>query len=191
MFELFPGPFIMSLIIQDLTYFETEREVEVPDGQQFLIKRHQIVVWISLTDLSQTLFSQATPKFPALIDTGFNHNFLIQARHLVRWARIRPTSLDLLKIATVWGVRTKLYEANLWLHRYPESLGESEGSPGPFGLPLNDGIMVTPPFMHGADGSIKRYTYPRIPLLGMRALRESDLHLLVDTENLRVSIRVP
>jgi hypothetical protein len=103
----------MPRIIQDLPYFENERKVDVPDGQQFGIRRHQIVVWISLTDMSQALFNQSTPRFPALIDTGFNHNLLIQARHVVRWARIKPRSLDLLKTRAVWGIMTKLYEASL------------------------------------------------------------------------------
>jgi hypothetical protein len=84
MFELFPEPYIMSLIIQDLPYFETERQVEVPDGERFLIKRHQIVVWVSLTDLSQTSLSQTTPKFPALIDTAFAKAGL---RHTIRGGR--------------------------------------------------------------------------------------------------------
>jgi hypothetical protein len=181
----------MALIIQDLPYSEIDREVDVPDGKRLLVRRHQIVVSVSIADTSQTTLNVSTPAFPALLDTGFNHNFMIQSRHLVRWARIRPRSLICLGTQSVVGATTRRYEANLWLHRHPPDVHSGQGISDPFPLPLNDGVIVSPPFIRAHDGRLLRYTYPRIPLLGMRALRESDLHVLIDAENLRVSIRAP
>jgi hypothetical protein len=70
----------------------------------------------------------------------------------------------------------------VWLH--PNRPGERDTIEGgiPFPLQLESGIAVYPGGMPAA---------PRLPLLGLRGLQWSKLHLSIDCERRRVSLRTP
>jgi hypothetical protein len=74
-----------------------------------------------------------------------------------------------------------LYGANVWIHpnrpgKRDEFCGES-----PFLLRLEQGISVYPDSL----------AFPRLPLLGLRALVRNRLHLTVDPERCMVNLRTP
>ena len=47
-------------------------------GEVAQVKRNQIIVWVSIGETFR--------PFPAILDTGFSHNFGIARRHLDRWS---------------------------------------------------------------------------------------------------------
>lgn len=148
-------------------------------GEAVRIKPYQVPVWVSLTRREFPEWDPRIWRFPALIDTAHNHNFSIQQRHLVRWAGVSPQSLRRLGYITVGQRRIPLLEADTWLHRnVPGQLAPAEGLP--FALFLKEGIAVYP------DDSAH---FPRLPLLGLRAIIDNRLHLAVSGWRRSVTLR--
>ena len=108
--------------------------VETPTGP-VLVRPYQIVVQvrIGMSDL-----------FPAILDTGHNHNFSISEKHLKDWVGQTFPEIGALKLGSQ---RVPLQKADLFL-------GEKE-------LTIPQGIAVFP-------------DSPRLPLLGLRALAQSQ-----------------
>src|SRR6516225_6700270 len=71
-------------ILRDLPYSDQRTTVPVR-GQDEAVKPTQIIIWASITDLSQRVFDLSTPRFPVVLDTGLSHNFSIQEELLHRW----------------------------------------------------------------------------------------------------------
>jgi hypothetical protein len=145
------------------------------------VKPLQIALRVSLTRRGLSGLGSA-PPFPALLDTGNNHNFSIQSRHLLRWAGLDRGPLPTLGAVSERGKRIPLLGADLWIH--PNRPGQLETWPGrpPFRLTLDGGIVVYPD-----DG----LNYPRLPLLGLRAMTDNRLRLTVDGARRLVSLRTP
>jgi hypothetical protein len=134
---------------------------------------------VSLTQ--EATWETRTPVIPALLDTGNNHNFSIQEHHLTRWVGVHAQSLPLLG-AMREGIRTpSLRFANDWIHRNrPGRRDLREGEP--FLLHLEEGVAIYPD-----DGS----NYPRLPLLGLRAIIKNKLKLVIDGKRKSVSLSSP
>ena len=66
---------------------EETSEVWTPDGIA-LVKPFQIVVMVSLS--IGDVLEPGGRRFPAILDTGLNHNFAIRREHLDRWTALRP-----------------------------------------------------------------------------------------------------
>ncbi len=148
-------------------------------GEPLKLKPFQIVIQVSVSDIP--VWDARTSIVPALLDTGNNHNFSIQERHLTRWVGIHSQSLPFLgKIRE--GERTpSLRFANLWIHR--NRSGSRDLRVGePFLVPLEGGIAI-----YADDGS----NYPRLPLLGLRAIIKNNLTLVIDGKRKFVSLSSP
>lgn len=171
----------MSTVLKDLPYFEAKTVVLVRN-QEVPIKAEQIVVWASLAEIDQREFRPATPRFPAILDTGYSHNFAIGEEHLVRWAGIQPGYLPKIGAIRVQGVIASLHGAGVWLHRNKPARRDESADGPPFCLELNQGIAVYPAGTPSA---------PRLPVLGLRGLKWARLHLTIDCENRRVRLRTP
>ena len=140
----------------------------------------QIVLWVSIARMGVSELPTNASRFPAVLDIGFNHSFLIQQEHLVRWAGFDPRHFRTIGSLPVRGRDVPLFNANVWLHRnMPEMRDEFADQP-PYCLELDRGIAVCPPEMGD---------YPRLPLLGLRAIRWGKLHVAVDGERCHVTIR--
>jgi hypothetical protein len=148
-------------------------------GESLKIRPFQIVVQISVSDA--LTWSDSAPRIPALLDTGLNHNFSIQEIQLRRWAGIHPGALP--AMGTVRdGERTpSLRFANVWIHRNRPGKPDLRGG-RPYLLALDEGIAIYPD-----DGS----NYPRLPLLGLRAIIKNNLKLVIDGKRKYVSVRAP
>jgi hypothetical protein len=72
-----------------------------------------------------------------------------------------------------------LYGANVWLHRNEPGEHDRFADARPFLVELHRGIGITT----GAD------LYPRLPLLGARALRTGNLRVSLDYRRGRLSAR--
>lgn len=144
------------------------------------LKKDEIIVWVSVTRVAGSQWNPGTPRFPAIVDTGHTHNFAIQSQHLIGWAGIQPSMLRPIGNIRHDGKRLPLHAARLWLHlNVPWTTTVSTDEP--VSLTLLNGIAVYPD-----EGN-----YPRLPLLGLRALLSNRLHLTIDGEHASVTMRSP
>ncbi len=141
------------------------------------VRAYQIVVWVSLNLREVTDWDVRVPRFPAILDTGYNHNFSIRVSHLVRWTGIRREALRSLGAMRDRGNRIPLHAARLWLHRNVRGTGEVDER-DPHQLAVKDGVAIYPDDIG-----------PRLPLLGLRALTLNRLRCVVDGDRRYVTIR--
>jgi hypothetical protein len=144
------------------------------------IKACEAIVWVSLTLKKSLTWDPATPCFPAILDIGHTHNFSIQDQHLIRWAGVRPDSLRILGQVRQAGKRLPRCAAHIWLHHNVGGTRDRLEDVPPHRLELPRGIAVYP---SGEDD------FPRLPLLGMRALLANKLHLIIDGKNQWANLR--
>jgi hypothetical protein len=148
-------------------------------GEPLRIRPFQIIIQLSISGPWE--WDAGAPIIPALLDTGNNHNFSIQEHHLTRWAGVHPQTLPLLGAMREGGRSPSLRFANAWIHRnHPGRRDLRAGEP--FLLALREGIAIYPD-----DGS----NYPRLPLLGLRAIIKNNLKLVIDGKRKYVSLSSP
>jgi hypothetical protein len=146
------------------------------------VKGDQIIVWVSISSRSVIELESNTPRFPAILDTGNTMLFSMKDSHLRQWAGIDPRSLRRLGTRRHAGRVFPLHAARLWMHRNkPGTRDEFSGGP-PARIEVQEGIVVYPDSAPQA---------PRLSLLGLRALRENNLHLYVNAQHRLVSLRTP
>ncbi len=170
----------MTAILRRLPFHENADEVTV-GLERVRIRPYQIIVWVSLSAKSVLELPPHAPRFPALLDTGHNHNFSIRRQHLVNWAGIDPAGVPVRGAVREGGRRAQLYRLNAWLH--PNQAGERDrfADRPPFCLELPEGVAVYP----------DEAGFPPLPLLGLRALVRNKLHLAIDPESQLVNLRTP
>jgi len=167
----------MTAILRHLPFREEADEVSC-GLERVPIKPYQIIVWVSLTARPVVELPPTAPRLLALLDTGHNHNFSLQDRHLAQWAGL-DAALPRVGRIREGGRDLPLHAANVWLH--PNLRGKRDAFSGapPLLLPLDQGIAVYP------GGS----SFPRLPLLGLRALVRNKLHVALDPERRVVHLR--
>jgi len=151
-----------------LSYYSEKAHISVHD-EVIEIKQFQIIVWVSVSTPLFKEWAPNTPRIPAILDIGNNHNFAITKEQLGRWAGISSISLPMLKKARVAGRPGNLHRASLWLHSDND----------PFSLKNEEGIAVL-------DGD-----WPHLPILGLRALTNTKLQTFIYGDTKRVLIRTP
>lgn len=82
-------------------------------GERIRVRANQILLWISLTERDVKNSNPRAIPFPAILDTGFNHSFAIQQRHLNEWAGIRPDAMGSVSNLRDRGQRIPLHGANI------------------------------------------------------------------------------
>ena len=169
----------MATLIRKLPFYEKHTPLRVA-GQELVILPRQIIVWVSIESPELASIGPDAPRFPAVLDNGYNEDFIIRQEQVLRWTQLPLHRLRAVDSQEVHGQKVPVFPANLWLHRnQPRQRDEFSDRP-PFWLPLDEGIAVCPAGMKNA---------PRLPLLGVRALRRSRLQLHVDYDDCHVSIR--
>jgi hypothetical protein len=151
-----------------LSYFSEKSKVTVK-GEIVGVKAFQIIVWVSIAVKGAPDWDPRIPKMPAILDIGNTHNFALTHEHLVRWAGLHPGSLPTLNKVRESGRHGLLRSAGLWLHTDDD----------PFHLDIQEGIAVM-------DGD-----WPRLPVLGLRALTNSNLQTSIYGDTRHVHIRTP
>ena len=144
------------------------------------VKPYQIIVWVSVAPVSLREWNSATPAFPAILDIGTNHNFVISRSHLVRWGGIQPEFLRRLGTTRLDDKRLITREADIWLYSNWKGQLEYRRERPPYRLNLNEGIIIR------TDEGIRRTP---LPLLGLRALTHNELVTIIDGARLEVTIR--
>jgi hypothetical protein len=169
----------MTAIIRDLPL--SERSDEVSRGlERIPIKPFQIIVWVSLTAEKILELPPSAERFPVIVDTGHGHNFSIHERHLTAWAGVPREQLPRRGKTRVNGQEIPLHAGAVWIHANVPGHRDQFADQPPFRLDFLEGIALHP----GSD-------YPRIPLLGLRALVRNKLHLAMDPERCVVHLRTP
>lgn len=169
----------MATILRRLPYFNHMTTLTV-HGETVRVKPYQIVVWVSLGLEEEQDWNPRAERIPAILDTGHTHNLSIQRRHLVEWAGIHPESLSELGHISERNQRLTRHSASLWLHTNQPGHRDRFAARQPYRLDLEEGIAVYPD-----DGS----NFPRLPLLGLRALTDNHLHLIVSGWRRMVKLR--
>jgi hypothetical protein len=111
--------------------------------------------------------SDDAPRFPAVLDTGNNHNFAIRQDQLARWTGL---SLPKRGLINVGGRTIPLYAANVWIH------ADSGTS---FCLWMEEGIAIYPPDVANPA---------RLPILGLRRLLRNGLRIVIDGKKLDIAV---
>ncbi len=172
----------MPIYFTRTPFFERADEIVVR-GERVRVGPHQIIVWVSLTPPTRmTEPNPAAVPFPAILDTGHTHSLAISERHLAEWAGLRPGSLRHLGELRdrARDSRIPRRAANLWLHgNNPGERDRLSPRPARF-LKMDEGIAVYP----GAD-------FPRLPLVGLRAIAENNLVLTVNGPKRAATLRTP
>ena len=167
----------MTSILRHLPFHERADEMSV-GFERIPVHPYQIIVWVSLTARSILELPPNAPRFPAILDTGHGHNFSIHEQHLTNWARLSHDQLVQRGKTIVNGQEVPLHRARVWLHRNEPGKRDAIADQPPFLLDLPEGIALHP----GAD-------FPRLPLLGLRALVRNRLHLNIDSDKRLVNLR--
>jgi hypothetical protein len=72
----------MPTVIRRLPFVDKDRE-RLLRGSSCSLRKDQIIVWLSVLQTGVSFDRNSpVPSFPAILDTGHNHNFLIQKQHL-------------------------------------------------------------------------------------------------------------
>lgn len=169
----------MSKILRKVPFFDRTTTLTV-QGQSVRVYPLQIIVWISISEKGLLSHAPDTLKFPAVLDTGCNHNLVIQDEHLMRWAGIHSQYLPRRRGTRVYGEVVPQLAANVWLHPNVSRSRDELTNSGAFPLHLFPGIAVIPKHMG---------LRPRLPLLGMRALRAGKVQLRIDYRRCLATLR--
>lgn len=161
----------------DRAPFQSAAEVVVR-GERVRVRANQIVVWLSLTLERVKSPSPLAVPFPAVLDTGHTHALALHERHLREWAGLRPDVLAERGATRERGRRVPLRVANVWAH--PTGRGAREPAVGhpPHWLSASESIAVYP----GDD-------FPRLPILGLRAIADNALTLTIDGRRRTATLR--
>lgn len=171
----------MPRLLNRMPFLNHEDEVIVR-GERVRLRANQIVLWVSLTQPQVKAAIPAAIPFPVVLDTGHTHSLAIQERHLVEWAGFRPDALSPLNHVRERGQRVPLREANIWVHPNVRGVRDALAERSPHLVEARRGIAVYP------TGD-----FPRLPILGLRAIAENAPTLNIDgakrTATLRTSLR--
>jgi len=134
---------------------------------------------VTLTIQRVTSPNPSAIPFPVILDTGHSHTFSIRERHLIDWAGIRQDTVALLGTIRDRDQRIPLRAANIWIHPNEKGLRDRRAEKPPHGLAAPRGIAV-----YSGD-------FPRLPLLGLRAIADNRLVLKVNGPRREATLRTP
>lgn len=144
------------------------------------LRPNQIILRVSLTIPRVKSPNPLAVPFPVILDTGYTHTFALQEQHLFDWGGLRPDALPAVGTTSDRGTRVPLRAANIWVHPNRPRAREVNTERAPYPLKTEFGIAVYP----AGD-------FPRLPLLGLRAVAENDLVLKVNGRRREATLRAP
>lgn len=137
--------------------------------------RNAQVVWLSVGAPGSRDPQHACPPFPALLDSGNNHDCFLDEHHLVHWAGMQPALFQ-----TVGSIRINERDVprrriRMWIHPNVPGTHERDPDRKPVRLHLLEGIAVGPT-------QPSNIVFPRVPLLGFSAFQRSALDYWFDSK---------
>jgi hypothetical protein len=178
----------MPPVLRALPYSDS-RTTALVRGAPVEVLAHQIIVWVGVAQPQERRPSPNSPRFPAILDTGFSGTFAISPVQLERWADLKWNALpfDPTFRMKYFGVEVPHRRANLWV--YPNQYGwrdEIDPIIPPRHLDLIGGIAVYGDGEQVGSAATARLVAPRLPLLGLRALAHNRLQLTIDAADREV-----
>ena len=167
----------MPTLLDRLPFLDAPTELLVR-GEPVRLRANQLILWFSLTARRLDSPNPAAVPFPVILDTGHTHTLSLHERHLREWAGLRPDALAPIGAVRDRGERILLREANVWLHPNRPGVSRPDDERTPHPIAAKAGIAVYP----GDD-------FPRLPILGLRAIAENDLLLTVDGRRRTATLR--
>lgn len=144
-------------------------------SQHVKMYRDEVLIWISIGLRGEDKLERLSPLFPAVLDTGNTYDFYLNEHHLENWAGIRRVLLPELGRRHVNQQVVTCHAADVWIYsNEPGSQKRRQGTP-PFRLYVRSGIAVA---RQQGDKPIT----PRLPLLGLPALRNNGLDFWFDSQ---------
>jgi hypothetical protein len=170
----------LPIVVHDLPFHSSASSVTLAEGESVTVANHQIILWVSVSPVGLDEHPPEARPFPAVLDTGFNHGFLLQERHFQAWSGydLRSNQFPVHGDLRVYRAQAKLYEADLWIHRNVRGRRDQLSAARPFRLELDLGIAISP----SPD-------QPRLPLIGLMAIEMNRLKALVDGAKQHVTLR--
>jgi hypothetical protein len=162
-------------ILDRLRFSEGPSVTSTPDGVAE-VKPYQIIVTVSLAPRGLMELPAGSPRFPAILDTGMNHNFSIRREHFERWARLELRQRGKARIR---GDEVPLLAGSVWIHPNRPGTVALAGRE-PIRLDMHEGLLVYPEDLPNPA---------RLPILGLRALVRSDLKLIIDGKRREVTLK--
>jgi hypothetical protein len=169
----------MPAILRRLPFFNQPTTVTV-GGQATRTRPDQIILWVSVSPEDEPDWDRRLPRLPTILDTGSSWSFSVQEHHLVQWAGINPGFLTRLGHLRDRERRVPLHAGAVWIHRNVPGRRDELAERPPLRLTLRGGLAVYPD-----DGS----NYPRLPLLGLKALADNHLHVAISGWRRSVTLR--
>jgi hypothetical protein len=165
----------VSVLLNRISIPAAERLLQLKTGGIVSIKSLQPIVWISVTPPQVIDLPDNSPRFPAVIDTGFNQTLLIQDQHLKEWGGVNPGDLQLFPGETArYGSQTWPFRiADIWLHAIESDNAAVRPIRESYCLETHPGILVVS----------KSERWQRLPVLGMRALAWNRIKLHLEFES--------
>ena len=167
----------MTIRLLDRSPFPPDPSEIAFRDERVRVRADQIILWVTLTIKRIASANPSATPFPVILDTGNMHTFAIQERHLIDWAGIRAETMELLGNLRDRRQRIPLHAANIWLHPSEKGSRDQLADREPFVLAAPRGIAVYP-----GD-------FPRLPLLGLRAIADNRLILKVDGTRREATLR--
>lgn len=166
----------MPKLLDRMPFPNSRAVVQAPVGL-IRLRPDQLIVWVSLTHSRVDVPNPRAVPFPVILDTGFSHSLAIRERHLIDWGGLRPDMLMSRAATRDRGTRVSLHVANVWAHPNRRGTREPDDKCPPHLVRAFEGISVYP-----GD-------FPRLPLLGLRAIAENDLLLTIDGRRREATLR--
>jgi hypothetical protein len=153
----------VALLWQTLSFTSTPREVSNPLWPTAVrLKPYQVLLWVSLTHRGLTQLPPGTPRVPALLDTGHNHNFSLREEHFALSGLESPVpwSSMPLRVRDASGIEREVPRllVDVWLHADAAQTSE-------LAYPLRLGFRGASCYL--SDTTVSG---PHLPLLGLAAL---------------------
>jgi hypothetical protein len=169
----------MPILLDRMPFPDQPSEILVRD-QRVRLRQNQIILWITLSLPRITSPNPLAVPFPTILDTGHTHIFSISENHLTQWTGFQSDRLSVVGAIRDRGQRILLRSANIWVFR------NERGS-------RNRVINYTPNLLK-AEGGIAIYPgieFPRLPILGLRAIAENNLLLKIDGQRREATLWPP
>ncbi len=172
----------MSKIITNSPFFS--HTTRIPLGErEIVVLPYQILVWISVSPLDQMQPGPNDAAFPAIFDSGYNGDLLMEPAHLTPLAGITSVA-DFARLSggLARGRSFHRYAANLWMH--PNKPGTLERAQGPACHlpPARGGFSVFSSIANEGEFAL------RLPLLGMRGLHGAGVTVTLAFQSCQMSI---
>jgi hypothetical protein len=189
----------MATILHRLAIPSSARRITLPSGAETVVQPNQIIAWVCLSPPGLTRPPPGAWRFPAVLDTGCGYPFVLHEMHWRNWVGPITQYLGELPTGRVYGHPALRRRASLWIYpNRPDDFAEILPGRDPARLEIEDRIGVTisnvleeAPTTAADVGRRQQPTLarPRLPLIGLPALKLNNLILTVDAGRGHVRLR--